>query len=61
MLHVTPMTYQQGLSRALIKVDEESSIQLERFLGEWSFTTNMSGYLKVPKRLFYRPSKNGTY
>ena len=54
LLKVTPMTYKQALSRALIKVDED------RVASSWKdslvsgrFSSNISGYLKVPKKDCY--------
>jgi hypothetical protein len=48
------MTYQQGLN-ALIKVDEDKVSSWKDSLVSGRFTTNR--LFKVPKRLFYRPSK----
>ena len=51
LLHVTPMTYQQGLSRALIKVDEDKvASSWKDSLVSGRFTNNISNYLKVPKK-----------
>ena len=51
LLHVTPMTYQQGLSRALIKVDEDKvASSWKDSLVSGRFTNNLSDYIKVPKK-----------
>ncbi|QZK90959.1 SDR family oxidoreductase [Flavobacterium sp. CHNK8] len=51
IVQVKPMTYQQALKRALIKVDEDkvaSSWKDSMISGR--FNTNLSNYLKVPKK-----------
>lgn len=51
LLHVTPMTYKQALSRALIKVDEDKvASSWKDSLISGRFNSNMSEYLKVPKK-----------
>ena len=51
LLDVTPMTYKQALSRALIKVDEDKvASSWKDSLVSGRFTSNMSEYLKVPKK-----------
>ncbi|RTY98207.1 SDR family oxidoreductase [Flavobacterium sp. RSP49] len=51
LLHVTPMTYKQALSRALIKVDEDKvASSWKDSLISGRFSSNMSEYLKVPKK-----------
>ena len=51
LLHVTPMTYKQALSRALIKVDEDKvASSWKDSLISGRFSSSMSGYLKVPKK-----------
>ncbi|MGO4905897.1 SDR family oxidoreductase [Flavobacterium sp. W20_MBD1_R3] len=51
VLHVTPMTYKQALSRALIKVDEDDvASSWKDSLISGRFNNNMSEYLKVPKK-----------
>jgi len=51
LLNVTPMSYQQALSRALIKVDEDKvASSWKDSLISGRFSSNMSEYLKVPKK-----------
>ena len=51
LLDVNPMTYKQALSRALIKVDEDKvASSWKDSLVSGRFTSNMSEYLKVPKK-----------
>ncbi|MCK8141188.1 SDR family oxidoreductase [Flavobacterium sp. I-SCBP12n] len=51
LLEVTPMSYKQALSRALIKVDEDKvASSWKDSLVSGRFTSNMSEYLKVPKK-----------
>ncbi|MEC5164765.1 uncharacterized protein YbjT (DUF2867 family) [Flavobacterium sp. PL11] len=51
LLDVTPMTYKQALSRALIKVDEDKvASSWKDSLVSGRFTSSMSDYLKVPKK-----------
>lgn len=51
LLGITPMTYKQALSRALIKVDEDKvASSWKDSLVSGRFTSNMSEYLKVPKK-----------
>ncbi|RTZ05989.1 SDR family oxidoreductase [Flavobacterium bomense] len=51
LLHVTPMTYKKALSRALIKVDEDKvASSWKDSLISGRFNSNMSEYLKVPKK-----------
>ena len=51
LLDVTPMSYKQGLSRALIKIDEDKVMSSWKdSLVSGRFSSNMSGYLKVPKK-----------
>ena len=51
LLDVTPMTYKQALSRALIKIDEDKvASSWKDSLVSGRFSSNMSGYLKVPKK-----------
>ena len=51
LLLVTPMTYKQALSRALIKVDEDKvASSWKDSLISGRFSSSMSGYLKVPKK-----------
>lgn len=54
LLGVQPMTYQQGLSRALIKVDEDQvASSWKDSLVSGRFSRNLSPYLKVPKKDCY--------
>ena len=51
LLDVTPMTYKQALSRALIKVDEDKvASSWKDSLVSGRFNSNMSEYLKIPKK-----------
>ena len=51
LLNVTPMTYKQALSRALIKVDEDKvASSWKDSLISGRFRSNLSEYLKVPKK-----------
>jgi uncharacterized protein YbjT (DUF2867 family) len=51
LLNVIPMTYEQALSRALIKVDEDNvASSWKDSLVSGRFNTNMSEYLKIPKK-----------
>ncbi len=51
LLNVKPMTYEQALSRALIKVDEDKvASSWKDSLVSGRFNSNMSEYLKVPKK-----------
>ena len=51
LLDVSPMTYKQALSRALIKVDEDKvASSWKDSLVSGRFTSSMSEYLKVPKK-----------
>ena len=51
LLDVTPMTYEQALARALIKVDEDKvASSWKDSLVSGRFSKNMSAYLKVPKK-----------
>lgn len=51
LLQVKPMSYEQALSRALIKVDEDNvASSWKDSLVSGRFTTNMSEYLKIPKK-----------
>jgi uncharacterized protein YbjT (DUF2867 family) len=51
LLHIQPMTYQQALSRALVKVDEDKVVSSWKdSLVSGRFNSNMSEYLKVPKK-----------
>jgi uncharacterized protein YbjT (DUF2867 family) len=51
LLNVTPMTYKQALSRALIKVDEDKvASSWKDSLISGRFSSNLSEYLKVPKK-----------
>jgi uncharacterized protein YbjT (DUF2867 family) len=54
LLNVSPMTYKQALSRALIKVDED------KVASSWkdSFVRIFKG---SKKRLLYRPTQNGNH
>lgn len=51
LLQVQPMTYERALSRALIKVDEDKvASSWKDSLVSGRFKTNISTYLKVPKK-----------
>jgi uncharacterized protein YbjT (DUF2867 family) len=51
LLHVKPMTYEQALSRALIKVEEDQvASSWKDSLVSGRFNNNISEYLKVPKK-----------
>jgi uncharacterized protein YbjT (DUF2867 family) len=51
LLDVQPMSYDQGLSRALIKVDEDKvASSWKDSLVSGRFSTNISEYLKIPKK-----------
>jgi hypothetical protein len=51
LLGVEPMSYEEALSRALIKVKEDKVISSWKdSLVSGRFSTNISGYLKVPKK-----------
>jgi uncharacterized protein YbjT (DUF2867 family) len=51
LLAVNPMTYKQALSRALIKVDEDQvASSWKDSLVSGRFSSNLSEYLKVPKK-----------
>jgi uncharacterized protein YbjT (DUF2867 family) len=51
LLSVKPMTYEKALSRALIKVNEDKvASSWKDSLVSGRFNTNMSEYLKVPKK-----------
>jgi uncharacterized protein YbjT (DUF2867 family) len=51
LLQVKPMTYEKALSRALIKVDEDKvASSWKDSLVSGRFNTNMSEYLKIPKK-----------
>ena len=51
LLSVKPMSYEQGLSRALIKVDEDMiASSWKDSLVSGRFSSNLSEYLKVPKK-----------
>jgi uncharacterized protein YbjT (DUF2867 family) len=51
LLQVAPMTYEKALSRALIKVDEDKvASSWKDSLVSGRFNTNMSEYLKIPKK-----------
>lgn len=51
LLEVKPMSYNQALSRALIKVDEDKvASSWKDSLISGRFTSNLSEYLKVPKK-----------
>nr|WP_288832709.1 SDR family oxidoreductase [uncultured Flavobacterium sp.] len=51
LLGVQPMTYEQALSRALIKVEEDQvASSWKDSLVSGRFTNNLSEYLKVPKK-----------
>jgi uncharacterized protein YbjT (DUF2867 family) len=51
LLSVKPMTYEKALSRALIKVNEDQvASSWKDSLVSGRFNTNMSEYLKVPKK-----------
>ena len=51
LLHVQPMTYEQALSRALIKVEEDQvASSWKDSLVSGRFKNNISEYLKVPKK-----------
>jgi uncharacterized protein YbjT (DUF2867 family) len=54
LLGVKPMTYEQALSRALIKVDEDKvASSWKDSLVSGRFNSNISGFLKVPKKGCY--------
>ncbi|MFV8370153.1 SDR family oxidoreductase [Flavobacterium sp. LB2R40] len=54
LLQLQPMTYKQALSRALIKVDEDKvASSWKDSLISGRFNSNMSEYLKVPKKDCY--------
>ncbi len=54
LLGVTPMTYEQALSRALIKVDEDKvASSWKDSLVSGRFNSNISKFLKVPKKNCY--------
>lgn len=54
LLQVQPMTYERALSRALIKVDEDKvASSWKDSLVSGRFKTNISTYLKVPKKDCY--------
>jgi hypothetical protein len=56
LLGVTPMSYDIALSRALIKIDtDDVASSWKDSLVSGRFKTNISTYLKVLKRLLYRP------
>ncbi|MDX6182514.1 SDR family oxidoreductase [Flavobacterium sp. Fl-77] len=51
LLNVTPMTYKEALSRALQKVDEDKvASSWKDSLVSGRFKSNISGYLKIPKK-----------
>lgn len=51
LLQLKPMTYEKALSRALIKVDEDKvASSWKDSLVSGRFNTNMSEYLKIPKK-----------
>lgn len=51
LLHIKPMTYEQALSRALIKVDEDKvASSWKDSLVSGRFSSNISEYLKIPKK-----------
>ncbi|MEZ7503667.1 SDR family oxidoreductase [Flavobacterium sp. Arc2] len=51
LLQLKPMTYEQALSRALIKVDEDKvASSWKDSLVSGRFNTNMSDYLKIPEK-----------
>lgn len=51
ILNVKPMTYEQALSRALVKVDEDKvASSWKDSLVSGRFSSNISEYLKVPKK-----------
>jgi hypothetical protein len=52
------MSYDIALSRALIKIDtDDVASSWKDSLVSGRFKTNISTYLKVPKRLLYRPER----
>lgn len=52
ILNVTPMTYDMALSRALLKVQENNVLSSWKdSLVSGRFKTNISAYLKVPKKI----------
>jgi len=54
LLGVKPMSYEQALSRALIKVDEDKvASSWKDSLVSGRFNSNISGFLKVPKKGCY--------
>lgn len=54
LLGVNPMTYEQGLSRALIKIKEDKvASSWKDSLVSGRFTSNISKFLKVPKKDCY--------
>ena len=51
LLDIKPMTYEQALSRALIKVDEDKvASSWKDSLVSGRFSSNISEYLKIPKK-----------
>ncbi|RTY87269.1 SDR family oxidoreductase [Flavobacterium sp. GT3R68] len=54
ILHITPMSYEQAISRALIKVDENkiASSWKDSFVSG-RFSTSISEYIKVPRKDCY--------
>jgi uncharacterized protein YbjT (DUF2867 family) len=51
VLNVKPMTYEKALSKALIKIDEDNIVSSWKdSLISGRFTSNISEYLKVPKK-----------
>lgn len=51
LLGITPMSYEQAISRALIKIDENKiASSWKDSLVSGRFSTNISEYLKVPKK-----------
>lgn len=67
LLNVTPMTYKEALSRALIKVEENKvASSWKDSLVSGRFSTNISEHLKVPKKGCYidrrkMPIENRSY
>ncbi|MEO8253908.1 MAG: SDR family oxidoreductase [Flavobacterium sp.] len=54
LLKVRPMSYEKALSKALLKVEEDQvASSWKDSLISGRFTTNLSGYLKVPKKDCY--------
>lgn len=61
ILHITPMSYEQAISRALIKVDENkiASSWKDSFVSG-RFSTSISEYIKVPRKDCYLDRRKKT-